>query len=260
MMLIPVLDLMHGRAVQARAGDRVRYAPVESTLTPGRGGDPVALVAAYRDVLGARECYVADLDAIEGRATRPGLHQELARAATPCALMMDAGIAGAGAALDVLAIGVGRVVVGLETLRRMEDLEAIVAAAGQERVIFGLDLHHGRPILHSANQGRERTALDIAARAVAAGARTLLVIDVGRVGTAGGVDLGLLEALRRGFPSERLLAGGGVADRRDLDRLRDAGCDGVLLATALHSGRIGAAHVLAFAVAASDQSSTSASR
>jgi phosphoribosylformimino-5-aminoimidazole carboxamide ribotide isomerase len=260
MMLIPVLDLMHGRAVQARAGDRVRYAPVESKLTPGRGGDPVALVAAYRDVLGARECYVADLDAIEGRATRPGLHQELAQAATPCALMVDAGIAGAGAALDVLAMGVGRVVVGLETLRRMEDLAAIVAAAGQERVIFGLDLRHGRPILNSANQGRERTALDIAARAVAAGARTLLVIDVGRVGTAGGVDLGLLEALRRGFPSERLLAGGGVAGRRDLDRLRDAGCDGVLLATALHTRRIGAADVLAFAVAASDQSSASASR
>jgi phosphoribosylformimino-5-aminoimidazole carboxamide ribotide isomerase len=259
MMLIPVLDLRHGRAVQARAGDRARYATVESTLTPGRGGDPVALVVAYRDVLGARECYVADLDAIEGRATRPRLHQELARAAAPCALMVDAGIAGAAAALDLLAMGVGRVVVGLETLRRMEDLAAIVAAATQERVIFGLDLHLGRPMLHPANQGQGRTAMDIAARAVAAGARTLLVLDVGRVGTAGGVDLGLLEALRRAFPSERLLAGGGVADRRDLDRIRDTGCDGVLLATALHTGRIGAADVRAFAVPSS-QSSASASR
>jgi phosphoribosylformimino-5-aminoimidazole carboxamide ribotide isomerase len=174
--------------------------------------------------------------------------------------MVEAGSAGAAAALDLLAMGVDRVVVGLETLRRMEDLAAVVAATGQERVIFGLDLHLGRPMLHPANRGRERTAEDIAARAVAAGARTLLVLDVGRVGTAGGVDLGLLEALRRAFPSERLLAGGGVADRRDLDRIRDAGCDGVLLATALHAGRIGAADVLAIAVPASSQSSASASR
>ena len=259
-MLIPVLDLMRGRAVQARAGDRSRYAPVESELIPGLGGDPVALVAAYRDVLGARECYVADLDAIEGRAIRRDLHQGLARAAAPCTLMVDAGAAAAAAALDVLAIGGARVVVGLETLRRMEDLAAIVVAAGQERVIFSLDLRLGRPMLHPANQRLERTATDIAARAVAAGARTLLVLDVGRVGTGGGVDLRLLEALRRRFPSERLLAGGGVADRRDLDRIRDAGCDGVLLATALHTGRIGAADVLAFAERASDQSSASASR
>jgi phosphoribosylformimino-5-aminoimidazole carboxamide ribotide isomerase len=260
MMLIPVLDLMHGRAVQARAGDRSRYPPVESELTPGRRGDALALVEAYRDVLGARECYVADLDAIEGRARRPDLHRELARAAAPCALTVDAGIADPGAALDLLATGVGRVVVGLETLRRMEDLAAIVDAVGRERVIFGLDLRLGRPMLHPANQDPERTATDIAARAVAAGARTLLVLDVGRVGTAGGVDLGLLEGLRRRFPSERLLAGGGVADRSDLGRIRDAGCDGVLLATALHTGRIGAADVLAFAVSASDQSSASASR
>ena len=38
MQLIPVLDLAHGVAVQARAGDRARYEPVESVLTPGVDG------------------------------------------------------------------------------------------------------------------------------------------------------------------------------------------------------------------------------
>jgi phosphoribosylformimino-5-aminoimidazole carboxamide ribotide isomerase len=174
--------------------------------------------------------------------------------------MVDAGAADPAAALDVLGIGEVGVVVGLETLRRMEELAAIVAAAGQQRVIFSLDLRLGRPMLHPANRKQERNALDIAARAVAAGAQTLLVLDVGRVGTGGGVDLGLLGALRRRFPSERLLAGGGVADRRDLDRIRDVGCDGVLLATAFHRGRIGAADVLAFAARTSNQSSASPSR
>ena len=104
------------------------------------------------------------------------------------------------------------------------------------------------------------TAVSLAARAVAAGVTTLLVLDVGRVGTGGGVDLELLEALRRRFPSVRLLAGGGVGGRRDLDRIRDAGCDGVLVATALHTGRIGAADLAALAAPASAQSSASTSR
>jgi phosphoribosylformimino-5-aminoimidazole carboxamide ribotide isomerase len=262
MQLIPVLDLAHGVAVQARAGERPRYRPAESTLTPGVAGDPLALIQAYRDIVGARECYVADLDAIQGGRTQRRLLRDLARSGAPSGLLVDAGISDPGGALEVLALGVDRVVVGLETLRGFDDLAAVVAASGPEHVVFSLDLRLGRPVLHPANRDAdeaEPAALSLAGRAVAAGVRTLLVLDVGRVGTGGGVDLRLLEALRRRFPSERLLAGGGVGDRRDLDRIRDTGCDGVLVATALHTGRVDAADLRALAVPASDQSSASTS-
>lgn len=263
MQLIPVLDLAHGVAVQARAGDRARYGPVESALTPGVAGDPLALIQAYRDILGARECYLADLDAIQGGDIQRGPLRALARSGAPCGLLVDAGLSDAGGALEVLALGADRVVVGLETLRAFDDLASIVAAAGPERVVFSLDLRLGRPMLHPANrdaEGAEPTAVSLVGRAVASGVKTLLVLDVGRVGTGGGVDLVLVEVLRRRFPSERLLAGGGVGSRRDLDRIRDAGCDGALVATVLHTGRVGAADVSALAVAASAQSSASTSR
>lgn len=263
MQLIPVLDLAHGVAVQARAGDRARYAPAESVLTPGVAGDPLALIQAYRDILGARECYVADLDAIQGGGIQRGPLRELARAAAPCGLLLDAGISGPGGALEVLALGADRVVAGLETLRAFDDLAPIVAAAGPERVVFSLDLRLGRPRLHPANHdagGAEPTAVSLAGRAVAAGVGTLLLLDVGRVGTGSGVDLDLVEALRRAFPSVRLLAGGGVGGRRELGRIREAGCDGVLVATVLHTGRVGAADALALAAPLSAQSSASTSR
>ena len=263
MQLIPVLDLAHGVAVQARAGDRARYAPVESALTPGVAGDPLALIQAYRDVLAPRECYVADLDAIQGGEIQRGPLRDLARAGAPCGLLVDAGISDADGALEVLALGAGRVVVGLETLRTFDDLVSIVAAATAERVVFSLDLRLGRPMLHPANRaagGPEPAPMSLAGRAVAAGVKTLLVLDVGRVGTGGGVDLELMETLRRGFPSVRLLAGGGVGGRRDLELIRDAGSDGVLVATAIHTGRIGAADVAALAAPASTQSSASTSR
>jgi phosphoribosylformimino-5-aminoimidazole carboxamide ribotide isomerase len=263
MELIPVIDLAHDVAVQARAGDRARYRPAESVLTPGVAGDPVALIQAYRDVLGTRECYVADLDAIQGGEIQRGLLGDLARAGDPCGTLVDAGIGDPDGALEMLALGANRVVVGLETLRAFRDLAAIVTAAGPERVVFSLDLRLGRPVLHPANRGAGETdhvAASLAALAVTAGASTLLVLDVGRVGTGAGVDLGLLEALRREFPSQRLLAGGGVSNRRDLDRMRDAGCDGVLVATAIHTGRVGAADVRALAAQASRQSSASTSR
>ncbi|HEY7612989.1 MAG TPA: HisA/HisF-related TIM barrel protein [Gemmatimonadales bacterium] len=246
MQLIPVIDLAHGAAVQARAGDRARYRPVESVLTPGRRGDPLALVQAYREQVGARECYVADLDAIQGGEPQRSLLRELVRAAAPCTLLVDAGTGAAAAVAEVLAIGAAAAVVGLETLRRFEDLSRIVAVSAPERVIFSLDLRQGRPV-RPAGITTESDPVELAARAVAAGIATLLVLDVGRVGTGGGVDLDLLRRVRRRCPRVRLLAGGGVAGADDLARLADAGCNGALVATALHTGRIG-------------QSSASASR
>ena len=257
MQLIPVLDVARGVAVQARAGDRARYGPVQSVLTPGITGAPLALMQAYREVLGAGEGYVADLDAIQGGAVQAEALRDLASVAAPCGLSVDAGVRDAHGALALLALGVARVVVGLETLRSFEHLADVVVAARPERVVFSLDLRLGRPMLHPANSGGGAvpTALTLAERAVRAGVRTLMVLDVGRVGTGLGVDLGMLEGLRRRFPSERLLAGGGVGARRDLDRIRDTGCDGALVGTVLHSGRVGAEDVAALAPPAGTQSS-----
>jgi phosphoribosylformimino-5-aminoimidazole carboxamide ribotide isomerase len=258
MLIIPVLDLSRGVAVHARGGERSRYQPVRSVLTRRRQGDPLALVEAFRDTLGAAECYVADLDSIQGGAVQRAAIRELAQleAGFPGALLVDAGTRQIGGALEVLACGASEVVIGLESLHAFSDLEIIVRVIGAFRVVFSLDLRLGSPMLHPAMQGTaDRTdALTLAARAVECGVRSLLVLDVGRVGTGRGVDLKLVEKLRRRFESERLLAGGGVHTRQDLDRMRDAGCDAALVATALHTGQIGAADIAAL------QSEASASR
>lgn len=251
MEIIPVLDLASGAAVHAHAGHREGYAPVQSVVAPGSVGDPIALVRGFREILGAKGCYVADLDAIQGGAVQRATLGELARLDVGSAgpLLVDAGTHELSSVLEVLSCGASEVVVGLETLRAFVDLAAIVREVGTSRVVFSLDLRLGRPMLHSAlyDAGAAADPLDMAARAMEAGVSTVLVLDIGRVGTGCGVDLGLIEGLRRRFPSVRLLAGGGVLARRDLDRMRSAGCDGALVASAVHSGAITSADVAALA-------------
>ena len=246
MDIIPVLDLAAGVAVWARAGDRAQYEPVESELVPSAVGDATALLAAFRNRLGASTCYIADLDAIQGGAVQRTMLRELAELETGFAgaIMVDAGAHTPGSTLEVLACGASQVVVGLETLKAFSDLARIVESVGEPQVVFSVDLRQGSPILHRTMQdatGVQPDALSLAAQAVEAGVGTLLLLDLARVGTGCGVDLGLIEDLRRRFPELRLLAGGGVLSRRDLNRMRDAGCDGALVATAIHTGRISAA-------------------
>src|SRR2546427_65318 len=75
------------------------------------------------------------------------------------------------------------------------------------------------------------------------GVAAMLVLDVARVGSGLGVDLDLVAALRRAHPGSELLAGGGIGSVRDLERLADSGCDGALIATALHDGSLANEHI-----------------
>jgi phosphoribosylformimino-5-aminoimidazole carboxamide ribotide isomerase len=83
----------------------------------------------------------------------------------------------------------------------------------------------------------------IAAHVAAAGIRALIVLDLARVGAGSGLDAGLLSRIRAAAPGLSLLAGGGIAGADDLRTAEDAGCDGVLVASALLDGRLTAADV-----------------
>jgi phosphoribosylformimino-5-aminoimidazole carboxamide ribotide isomerase len=244
--VIGVLDLMDGRAVHARAtgGGRGAYQPVRvvagEALDPG---DAIALARAYLERLGVRELYAADLDAIRGGEAQRVLAAGIARLGAP--LWLDAGVRTVAGARDALASGASRVVVGLETLPSFGALTDICRAIGGERVAFSLDLRDGAPVGGDGVVAPGDSVSMLAVRAVDAGAGALIVLDLARVGTGAGVDLTLMRRIRAAAPRVALFAGGGVRGPDDLARLQDAGCDGALVATALHDGRLGAREIAA---------------
>jgi phosphoribosylformimino-5-aminoimidazole carboxamide ribotide isomerase len=236
MYLIPVIDLLDGRAVHARGGRRSDYRPVASALGVDISGDPIALARLYVERLGLRDLYVADLDAIEGASPQDVLVAAVAQLGA--AVWVDAGVTSVAHARHILRTGASRVIVGLETLQSFGQLHDICADVGGEHVAFSLDVRGGVPVIAKTASIPTNTPEAIAASAVDAGVSAVIVLDLERVGSAAGVDLSLLAAVRRAVPGVLLLAGGGVRGNDDLSRLVDAGCDGALVATALHSGAI----------------------
>jgi phosphoribosylformimino-5-aminoimidazole carboxamide ribotide isomerase len=233
MRIIPVLDLRAGEAVHGTGGDRARYEPVKSALSASLG-DALALAQAYVTVLGTSELYVADLDAIEGGTAQYGIHHRLSRIARS---WIDGGIRSERDACALIDAGADRVVVGLETLPGLEVLQGIVTRLGTDRVAFSLDLRDGAP-LASADALRTMPPRELARRVVDAGVETVIVLDLARVGGSRGVDDAMLSDMRAALPGVDLIAGGGVRDQSDLDRLAAAGANGALVATAVHRGVI----------------------
>jgi phosphoribosylformimino-5-aminoimidazole carboxamide ribotide isomerase len=244
MRVIGVVDLLGGRAVHARAGQRDRYLPVrsvfDSELEPGSVRD---LGRMYVAGFGITDLYVADLDAIFGKPPQDEIVRSLA-GSFDAALWVDAGVASVERARRVLELGVACVVVGLETLPSLDALAAICAAIGREHVAFSLDLREGQPIAGPGFPIRE-PAEALAARAAEVGAGAIIVLDLARVGIGTGLDLALISRVREAVPRVALLAGGGVRGWDDLVALDTAGCDGALVASALIDGRIDPTQVAA---------------
>ena len=241
MRVVGVIDLRGGRAVHARGGwRREAYAPVRTVAGVAVNGDAIVLAREYINALGVRELYVADLDAIERGVDdmQRGVIGGLATLGVP--LWVDAGTSTATAAAKAREVGATTVVVGLETLPTFDALGAVCEAVGGSSVAFSLDLRDGVPVTAPNGPVGLSSASDVAMRAAAAGASTVIVLDLARVGTGAGIDLQLMEAVRKAAPGVALIAGGGVRDAADLHALAAAGCDGALVATALLSGAIGA--------------------
>jgi phosphoribosylformimino-5-aminoimidazole carboxamide ribotide isomerase len=231
--VIGVIDLKGGKAVHARGGSRELYEPVHSVLLSGdQKGDAIALTRAYRDRLGLREIYVADLDCItDGGQPSETLH---AIAAIGIPLMVDAGVSSTSSAAAVLATGARRVVVGLETLTSLQELARVVNGVGPSGVVFSLDLRNGEALTRPDGALVGVEPITVARDAVGCGIRSVLVLDLARVGGGGGPAVSLIEKVRAACPTVELIAGGGVRDGLDIDRLAAIGCDAALVGTALH--------------------------
>ena len=239
MRIVPVLDLMQGVVVRGVAGRRDEYRPIESRLC--RDAQPLTVMRALRDVFGLESFYVADLDAILGGEPSWDLYRRLLD--DHVELWIDAGVATferASALAEFTHAGqrLSRVIVGLESLATPADLSTFARVLGSDQAVFSLDLKQGRPMT-SVAAWNSLEPIEIAQQAIDAGFRRLIILDLAGVGMAGGVPtLDLCHALRRLDDQLEIITGGGVRGVDDIRAAIDAGCDALLVASALHDGRL----------------------
>lgn len=226
--VLPVLDLRRGLVVHARAGQRESYAPVSGSVLC-TGARPQEVVEGFLTLHPFREMYIADLDAIGGGPAQTALVAELEDAFPDVTFWLDAGFSTAEAVEAHLAHTRGRCVLGSES---QPDASLVARFRGHERVVLSLD-----------HRGDERLGPPELFTDPGLWPERVIVMTLARVGTGTGPDTERLRAVRQMAPEARVYAAGGIRDARDLEAVRELGCAGALVATALHTSRIGAAEL-----------------
>ncbi|WP_119461636.1 HisA/HisF-related TIM barrel protein [Rhodospirillaceae bacterium SYSU D60014] len=233
MQIIPVIDLKNGQAVHARLGQRDNYRPVRSRLC--QSADPSAVIGAFRGIHRFETIYVADLDAIQGTGDNGAVLERVRDAFPDLNLWVDSGLADPTACWAWLKRGLGDLVLGSETLRDMAPLDELEDVANGGRLILSLDFREDRflgppSLLENPASWPER----------------VVVMTLARVGSGRGPELDLLARLQAQAPAARLFAAGGVRHCEDLAQLAERRVGGVLVASALHDGRIDGPTIMRF--------------
>jgi len=239
MRVIPVIDLMNGCVVRGIAGRRSEYRPIESRIALDSKARSIA--SAFVERFGFDTVYVADLDAIVHGRFQMQLWKEIADAGVR--LWLDAGVENASKAHSVLeAIDQAAIaadfILGLESIESEDELQGVSQLFAPRRAIFSLDMQNGQPLARN-DAWKNLSPLEIVTIANTTGMHDVIVLDLADVGASRGTrTLDLCRKIRRTTDNQTIIAGGGVRGIADLQALADAGCDAVLVASALHDGRL----------------------
>ena len=234
MLLIPSIDLRAGHCVRLLRGDFAAETRYEF--------EPHELLARYRG-LGASWLHIVDLDAArDGSLINRNLIHRLA-AQRGVQLQVGGGLRDGAAIEELLAHGVGRVVIGSAAVERRDEVLRWLAGYGAERLCLAFDVRHdaaGVPRVRTRGWQRD-SALSLweaLAPFEGSGLTHVLCTDIERDGALAGPNLSLYrEALAR-FPAIAWQASGGIGGGADLRALAAGGLPAAISGKALLEERL----------------------
>ena len=223
MIVIPVLDLLDGQVVHAKLGDRKNYQPVVSTLC--QSSDPLEVLDNLLTLYCFSTCYIADLNAIQGKGSQQAIIKMLLTKYPQLEFWIDGGFTNKEDVETAITLGITPVL-GSENLTSVEHYQTLKASAHKQLVLsldFKNDIYQG--------------PLETLAKSTAWPER-VIVMTLNRVGSNSGPDLDKLKKFKTSNPQTRIFAAGGVRYMNDIHELIKIGINGVLVASAFHSGSI----------------------
>lgn len=220
---------MHGQVVQAIQGQRQSYRPIQSRLTDSHA--LLDVVAAILQVYPFDCVYIADLNAITGNGTLAHHRAHIADAiqAFPhIEWWIDAGLTSLETLEPWLDDAI-RPIIASESLSDLQTYQQLRHLA--ENSVLSLDY------FQDGFHGPERLQTDYVHWS-----QPTIVMSLPKVGANQGPDVEKLLAIKQNTQTS-LYAAGGVRHIEDIQALTDVGADGVLIASALHQGKITSAEL-----------------
>jgi len=222
--VIPAVDVQDGEVVQLVAGERG---------TEKRYGEPRTAADQWLDQ-GAETLHLVDLDgAFEGERVNSAAFETIIEA-TSVDLQLGGGIRTAADAVELLDMGVDRVILGTAAVETPE-IVGEISERYPGSVMVSLDAKDGEVVVSGWTESTGLDPAEAAGRYEDLGAGAILFADVDVEGQLEGVNTELVSRVCEAVDIP-VVASGGVATINDILALKKAGAAAVVVGTALYEG------------------------
>lgn len=227
MIVYAAIDVRGGRVVQLVGGDP----DAERVSLP----DPAAVARSWIEA-GFAALHVVDLDAALGRGDNAHAVAEVLADARGVPVQVGGGIRTSDRVAALLDAGASAVVVGTRAVQEPAWLEEI-ATRWPDRIVVAADVRGEDVVVRGWTAGAGVTPEALLARLADLPLAAVLVTDVAREGSMGGVDAERFARLAGGS-AHPLLASGGIAGAADLAALARSRVAGAIVGMALYTGAL----------------------
>ena len=228
--VIPAVDMRGGKCVQL-----VQGVPGSEMVTLD---DPIEVTLDWVR-RGAKTLHLVDLDgAIEGERKNAPIIEKIVNThrENGIRIQVGGGIRSFEDAASLLELGVSRVILGTAALQNPELVKRLSNTFGNERITVALDAKNGKISIKGWTEECAQTPVEMGRKFEELGAGSLLFTNIDSEGLLQGVNPVPTKELVESVTIP-VIASGGVSSLQDLQVLKETGAAGVVVGSALYTGR-----------------------
>jgi HisA/HisF family protein len=197
--------------------------------------DPVKLALVFKYSFGAKEIYIADLDAIENGKPNLDIYRKINQA-THLNLRIDAGIADLKTAQAVLNSGATKLIIATETLNSINFVKAAVSTFGSKKVMISLDML-GEKVKGRIQEITEADPITLSKTFEELGVSEIMILNLERASTGWGVNWRLVKEIIEAVTIP-VMVGSGISGVNEIKLLKNIGVACITLSYTLHEGLV----------------------
>lgn len=228
MRIIPAMDLIGGKCVRLTQGD---YSTAKIYTD-----NPLDMAKIFEDA-GCKFLHLVDLDGARNHHVVNIRTLEKIASQTRLTIDFGGGIKTESDLQQVFQSGASQVTVGSIAAVQPDLMISWIEKFGAEKIILGADCKNRKIATHGWKEETDINILSFLQYYEKQGIKHSIVTDINKDGMLEGPAIDLYQEIIPEL-SVQIIASGGISSMTDIIRVKETGCEGVIIGKALYEGKI----------------------
>ena len=229
MTIIPAIDIIDGKCVRLTKGDY--------SLKTIYNEDPLEVALQFEDA-GLQRLHLVDLDGAKAGDVKNWKVLEKIAGKTKLIIDFSGGISNQKNLDITFESGAAYASIGSIAVKDEFTFTGWILAYGADKFIIGADVKDEIILIKGWTETTKINLFDFIEKYKTKGIKQFFCTDVAKDGLLKGPATDLYKKIINEHPSIDLIASGGVTSIKDLEELRETGCNGAIIGKAIYENKI----------------------